>query len=85
MEEVFPVAAGILLGLVTYRLRATLRAVALALVSVGVGALAAWLSGELAVSWVYLLIDTAQVGAAAVMTAFAVAAWRRRRARATAG
>ena len=36
--------------------------------------LASWISGELAVSWLYVLIDTAQVLVAALL----VRAWRRR-------
>ena len=82
MEEVFPVAAGILVGLVGFRLPLKLKAVVIAAISIVVGFLAAWLSGELAVSWLYLLIDIAQVAFAAVMTVLAVRAWLRYRARA---
>jgi hypothetical protein len=37
-------------------------------------------SGELAISWVYVLIDTVHVVGAAILTAVLVARWRRRRA-----
>ena len=43
--------------------------------------MASWVSGELAISRIYVLIDAAQVGAAGVMTAVLVRVWRRRRER----
>jgi hypothetical protein len=82
MEEVFPVLSGIVLGLVTYSLRPTwLKAVAIAVLGAALGALASWVSGELAVSSIYILIDVAQVVGAAVMTVVLVKAWLHRRAR----
>jgi hypothetical protein len=81
MEEVFPVLAGVVLGLVTFALGPRLKIVAVGVLSVALGALAAWISGELSVSWIYLLIDTAQVAVAAVMTGVLVAVWLRRRTR----
>jgi hypothetical protein len=79
MEEVFPVLAGVVVGLVTYRVVPTwLRVVAVVLLGLGFGAIASWISGELAVSWVYVVIDTAQVIGASVMIAVLVRAWRRR-------
>ena len=82
MEEVFPVLAGVILGLVTYALRPTwLKTVAIAILGVALGALASWVSGELAVSSIYILIDAAQVIVAAVMTGLLAALWLRRRAR----
>jgi hypothetical protein len=79
MEEVFPVLAGVVVGLVTYRVVPTwLRLVAVVLLGLGFGAIASWISGELAVSWVYVVIDTAQVIGASVMIAVLVRAWRRR-------
>ena len=51
------------------------------LASVGFGALAAWVSGELAISPVYVAIDAAQVAIAAILTAMLVTAWRRRQLR----
>jgi hypothetical protein len=82
MEEVFPVLAGIAVGLVTHRASPLwLRAVIVAVLGVAFGALASWVSGELAVSWAYILVDTAQVVVVAVMTAVLVSVWQRRRAR----
>ena len=80
MEEVFPVLCGIAVGLVLNYLRSSLRGVAVVVLGVAFGSLAAWVSGELAISWVYALIDTAQVVGAAILTAVLVARWRRRRA-----
>jgi len=74
MDEVFPVLAGIVIGLVTYPVRVIWLGIAL-------GAVAGWVSGELAISWVYVLIDTGQVVAASVMTGVLVRVWLRRRAR----
>jgi hypothetical protein len=82
MEEVFPVLAGIALGLVAERLPSTvLRGALIAVLGVALGVLASWLAGELAISWVYVLIDTAQVIVASVATIGLVALWRRRVAR----
>jgi len=82
MEEVFPVLSGVVVGLVTYSLRPTwLKALAMAVLGVALGAVASWVSGELAVSSIYILIDVAQVIGAAVMSAALVKAWLRRRAR----
>ena len=86
MDEVFPVLAGIAVGLVAERIGSTwLRGVFVVVFGIAFGAAAAWASGELAVSWVYLLIDTAQVVVAAAMMFVLVRAWRRRRARRVAG
>ncbi len=82
MEEVFPVLAGVVVGLATFSVGPVwLRALLIGVLGVGLGAVASWISGELAVSWIYVLIDTAQVIGAAVMTGVLVKAWLRRRAR----
>jgi uncharacterized membrane protein YeaQ/YmgE (transglycosylase-associated protein family) len=79
MEEVFPVLAGVVVGLVTSRVMQTwLRVIAVVLLGLAFGAIASWISGELAVSWVYVVIDTAQVIGASVMITVLVRAWRRR-------
>ena len=44
------------------------------------GVVASWISGELAVSWLYILVDTAQVGVAALLSRVLVRLWLRRRA-----
>ncbi len=48
---------------------------------IALGTLASWISGELAVSWVYLLVDAGQVIAAAIMTGVLARIWLRRRVR----
>ena len=79
MDEVFPVLAGIALGLITFRIESWMRRwLALGVFGIALGAAASWISGELAISWGYLLIDTAQVVVAAVMTSVLAAAARRR-------
>jgi hypothetical protein len=78
MEEVFPVGSGVVLGLVVaYLVSARLRGWILAAGSVLIGATAAWITGELAVSWLYLLVDIGQVLAAGGLTWILAARWRR--------
>jgi len=81
MDEVFPALAGIVLGLITYPASPWLRAVLVAVLGVALGALASWVSGELAISWTYILIDSAQVIVAAVMTSILVRVWQHRHAK----
>jgi ABC-type antimicrobial peptide transport system permease subunit len=82
MEEIFPVSAGVVLGLVTHLVGTVrLKALLIALFGVAIGAFASWVSGELAISWVYVVIDTAQVVGASIMTAFLIGAWSRRQIR----
>lgn len=79
MHEVFPVAAGIAIGALTLRLApAGLRAVLLISLSIVAGVLASAISGELALSWGFILIDIPQVLVAAVLTHGLIAAWQRR-------
>ena len=78
MEEVFPVASGIVLGLaLVYLVPGHLRTWILAAGSVLLGATASWLSGELAVSWLFLLVDISQVLVAAGLTGILARRWRR--------
>jgi len=78
MEEVFPVTAGVVLGLViAYLVSARLRGWVLAVAGVLVGFTASWVSGELAVSWLYVLVDVAQVLVAGAMTWFLASRWQR--------
>jgi hypothetical protein len=79
MEEVLPVGAGVVLGLVLANRGGRWRWVALVALSLLLGFAAAYVTGELAVSWVYVLIDTAQVLAASAMTWLLAARWRRSR------
>jgi hypothetical protein len=85
MDEVFPVLGGIVLGLASFVVRPlSLRAVVVGILGVGIGAVASWISGELAVSRLYLLVDAAQVIVPAVLTGGLVELWLRYRARALA-
>jgi hypothetical protein len=81
MHEVFPVLAGVIVGLVvpTVVSRSNVRWIALVALSVGFGVVATWISGELAISAAYLLVDIAQALGAAIATAVLVGVWRRRR------
>jgi membrane protein YdbS with pleckstrin-like domain len=82
MEEVLPVLAGLVVGLVLHPMKSrVLRSILVLVASVGFGALAAWVSGELAISPVYVAIDAAQAAVAAILTAMLVTAWRRRQLR----
>lgn len=82
MDEVFPVLAGIVVGMATDRGHpAWLRASVIAVLALTLGVVASWLSGELAISSIYVVIDAAQVGAAAGMTAVLIFMWRRRHVR----
>lgn len=76
MEEVLPVLSGVVIGLLTFRLSPpALRGVLFAVLALASGVFAAWASGELAVGWLYVLIDVAQVVVAGVLTAIAAARW----------
>src|SRR5262249_39818443 len=61
IDEVFPVLAGVIVGLVipTAMSPSRLRWLVMGMLSVVLGAVATWISGELAISAVYLLIDIA--------------------------
>jgi len=77
MEEVFPVGSGVVLGLVlAYLVPGRLRGWILAVGSALIGAAASWISGELAVSWLYLLVDIGQVLVAGALTWILAARWR---------
>ena len=81
MDEVFPVLAGIAIGLVAARVSSRgLRALLVGALGIAFGFAASWLAGELVISWVYLLIDIAQVIGASVLTMGLVVMWRRRSA-----
>jgi len=78
MEEIFPVGSGIILGLViAYLVSGRLRGWVLAIGSVLIGFLASWISGELAESWLYLLVDIGQVLIAGALTWVLALRWRR--------
>jgi len=78
MEEVLPVGCGVVLGLVVARLvSARLRGWVLALGSLVFGAAASWITGELAVSWLYLLVDVGQVLIGGSLTWILAVRWQR--------
>jgi hypothetical protein len=78
MEEVFPVGSGVVLGLIiAYLVPGRPRGWVLAMGSALIGAVASWISGELAVSWLYLLVDIGQVLVAGALTWILAARWRR--------
>ena len=78
MEEVFPVGCGVILGLaVAHLVSGRLRGWVLAIGSLLIGAMAAWITGELAVSWLYLLVDVGQVLVAGGLTWILALRWRR--------
>jgi hypothetical protein len=82
MDEVFPVLAGIVVGMAIDRVDPVwVRACAVAVLALAFGAVASWVSGELAISSIYVVIDAIQVCAAAGMTAILIFMWRRRHAR----
>lgn len=79
MEEVFPVGSGVVLGLVVaYLVSGRLQGSVLGAGSILIGAAASWVTGELAVSWLYLLIDVGQVLLAGALTWILAVRWRRR-------
>ncbi len=70
MGELFPIAVGVVVGCLVQFIRIQrLRVVALLAVSLLAGLLASYVSGELLISWGYVAIDIAEVGAAAIATA----------------
>jgi hypothetical protein len=76
--ELLPIVAGALSALVVRKLDAPqLRIVSLVGSSVVFGALASFISGELSISWAYLVFDVAQVLLAAVVTTVLISWWQR--------
>jgi hypothetical protein len=69
VKEVFPVVAGVLSALLVWRYVAVrFRAFALGACGLIFGAVAAFISGELFVSWIFVVIDTALVLLSASVT-----------------
>ena len=69
MYELIPLASGVAVGLVATRVRGTLAAgILIAAVALLAGTVASVGSGEIEESWAFLLWDTFQAGAAAVLT-----------------
>lgn len=79
MQELFPFAAGFLVGLLVQPIRAAwLRTTALVVLCLLFGFAASWLSGELEVSWGFLSVDALLVWAGALGAVVLAAVWRRR-------
>jgi hypothetical protein len=79
MSELFPILAGLAIGLVVQRIaRARRRALALFALSVLAGVTASFISGELFISWDFLFFDIPLVFAAAVALTLGISWWRRR-------
>lgn len=73
MGEILPISAGILVGLICWRIASVrLRTAALVVLSVLFGALASLVNGEMALSWGFLLIDIPLVFLVAVGTSLLV-------------
>ncbi len=79
MYELVAIAAGVVIGLLTYSTTTQLKIATVVLGSLIVGAFVSFISGELFVSWAYLVFDVAQVLIAAGVASMLIA-WRRRKA-----
>lgn len=79
MQEIFPIAAGVVAGLLALRVaNARLRTLAFVVLSVLLGATATIISGEFAISWEFLLVDIPLVflsGIAAVVLSTQAPRW----------
>jgi hypothetical protein len=79
MSELFPILAGLAIGLVVQRIaRPRRRALALFALSVLAGVTASFISGELFISWDFLFFDIPLVFSAAVALTLGISWWRRR-------
>jgi hypothetical protein len=79
MEEVFPVAAGAVIGLLVQSVPGPrLRAIVLVALCLIFGALASFLAGELEISMAFISVDTVLVFVGALLAVGAVALYRRR-------
>jgi len=77
VHELFPIAAGVLVGILAWRIASPrLRALTVVVLSVIFGTLASAISGELAISWEFLLIDMPLVFLSAAATAVLLLRWR---------
>ena len=79
MNELFPIAAGVVIGALVHLVPSIrLRVVAIVVLSVLFGFAASYVSGELAEGWEFLLFDIPQVFVAAAVTTLALTWWQRR-------
>jgi hypothetical protein len=78
MNEVFPLVAGLVVGLLVQKVRTTwLKVVTLVILCMLFGVIASYISGELAVSWGFLSVDATIVWLGAALSIVLIAGWRR--------
>jgi len=80
VNELLPIAGGLLGGALVARLRPSRRLPAGAALAVALGVVATVVSGELAISWAFLLVDVGGTGVA-VSTGYALARYAQARSR----
>ena len=80
MNELLPIAGGLLGGVLIARLRPSLMLPAGVALAVVLGVVATVVSGELAISWAFLLVDVGGTGVA-IATGYALASYAPLRAR----
>ena len=69
MHEIFPVAAGVLVGLLAFRVASfRMRALLVAALSVVFGVIATIIRGEALISWAFVLIDIPLVLGTSIVT-----------------
>jgi hypothetical protein len=79
MYELIALTIGAALGVALHRLGPRIGGPLVAIGAVGTGVAVSWLSGELALSWGFLVFDVGQVVAAALCIAFLAEALARNR------
>jgi hypothetical protein len=78
--EILAIVAGVVIGLIVARLSSTaLKIATIIMGSVAVGAIVSSISGELSISWGFLVFDIGQVLIAAAVAMTLSAVWRNRR------
>ncbi|GAC1366883.1 MAG: hypothetical protein NVSMB42_27000 [Herpetosiphon sp.] len=78
MNELFPIAAGLVVTLLVDRLpRPGLKVALLLTLSVVLGFLATVISGEALLSWNFVVVDIAEVGFAAIAATATLLGWRK--------
>ena len=82
MYEILAIVAGVVIGLIAQRLPSIQLKIAMIVVgSVAVGAIVSSISGELSISWGFLVFDIGQVLIAAVVAMVLSALWLHQRSR----
>ena len=76
MYELFAIAAGVTIGMLSYTTAIRPKIATIILGSVIVGAVISFISGELYISWAFLVFDVAQVLIAAGMVTALLAGWK---------